>query len=84
MIEEGLDRRDVPLTRGVQEWRQATLRLDPYLTLEAFRASTALGDLRVTDVEDLEEAAAGLVDAANRAGGLDNVTVLLIRYEKED
>ena len=33
---------------------------------------------------DLEEVAAGLVDSANRAGGVDNTTVLLVRYEKED
>jgi protein phosphatase len=33
--------------------------------------------------EDLEAAAAGLVDAANRAGGQDNITVLLVRCEKE-
>jgi protein phosphatase len=33
---------------------------------------------------DLERAAARLVEAANRAGGLDNVTVLLVRVEKED
>jgi len=33
--------------------------------------------------ENLEEVAAGLVDAANQAGGVDNTTVLLVRYEKE-
>ena len=33
---------------------------------------------------DLEEVAAGLVDSANRAGGVDNTTVLLVRYDKED
>jgi serine/threonine protein phosphatase PrpC len=33
---------------------------------------------------DLEAVAAGLVDAANRAGGVDNTTVLLVRYAKED
>lgn len=33
---------------------------------------------------DLEACAAGLVEAANAAGGSDNVTVLLVRYEKED
>lgn len=39
---------------------------------------------RVGGEADLEVAARGLVDAANRAGGLDNSTVLLVRYEKED
>jgi protein phosphatase len=39
---------------------------------------------RVCDELDLEATAAGLVDAANRAGGADNTTVLLVRYEKED
>ena len=38
---------------------------------------------RVSDETDLEAAAAGLVDAANRAGGVDNTTVLLVRYEKD-
>ena len=38
---------------------------------------------RVGSEEDLERAADSLVDAANRAGGLDNITVLLVRYEKE-
>lgn len=38
---------------------------------------------RVSDEQDLEVAAAGLVDAANRAGGIDNTTVLLVRYEKD-
>ncbi len=33
---------------------------------------------------DLERAAARLIEAANQAGGLDNVTVLLLRVEKED
>lgn len=32
---------------------------------------------------DLEVAAGRLVDSANQAGGLDNVTVLLVRVEKE-
>ena len=39
---------------------------------------------RLMDDDDLESAAAGLVEAANHAGGLDNITVLLVRYEKED
>ncbi len=39
---------------------------------------------RVGDEQDLESAANGLVDSANRAGGLDNITVLLVRYEKDD
>jgi serine/threonine protein phosphatase PrpC len=38
---------------------------------------------RVCDELDLVVAAAGLVDAANHAGGIDNTTVLLARYEKE-
>jgi serine/threonine protein phosphatase PrpC len=38
---------------------------------------------RVCDELDLEVAAAGLVNAANHAGGIDNTTVLLARYEKE-
>lgn len=38
---------------------------------------------RLGDEVDLEAAASGLVDAANHAGGLDNITVLLVRYEKE-
>jgi protein phosphatase len=37
---------------------------------------------RVGGEEDLEAVAAGLVDAANGAGGVDNTTVLLVRYEK--
>jgi serine/threonine protein phosphatase PrpC len=38
---------------------------------------------RVSGELDLEIAAASLVDAANRAGGIDNTTVLLVRYEKD-
>jgi protein phosphatase len=38
---------------------------------------------RISDENDLEVAAGGLVDAANAAGGIDNTTVLLVRYEKE-
>jgi PPM family protein phosphatase len=38
---------------------------------------------RLMGDEDLEHTAQGLVDAANLAGGLDNITVVLIRYEKE-
>ena len=39
---------------------------------------------RVCADRDLESIAADLVDTANRAGGVDNTTVLLVRYEKED
>jgi len=39
---------------------------------------------RLSAEVDLETAASGLVDAANRAGGLDNISVLLVRYEKDD
>ncbi|MBJ20739.1 MAG: Stp1/IreP family PP2C-type Ser/Thr phosphatase [bacterium] len=39
---------------------------------------------RLGDEEDLEIAAGGLVDAANRAGGLDNITVVLVRYESDE
>jgi len=39
---------------------------------------------RIAGEDDLEAAAEGLVDAANGAGGDDNVTVLLVRCEKED
>jgi protein phosphatase len=38
---------------------------------------------RVGGEADLDAAAAGLVESANREGGLDNITVLLVRYEKE-
>ena len=38
---------------------------------------------RVASEDDLEVAGQGLVDAANLAGGQDNITVLLVRYEKE-
>lgn len=38
---------------------------------------------RVSGEADLELVATGLVDAANRAGGVDNTTVLLVRYEKD-
>ena len=34
--------------------------------------------------EDLDVAARNLVDSANQAGGLDNITVMLVRYEKDD
>ena len=37
----------------------------------------------VSGEADLESAAAGLVDAANAAGGQDNITVLLVRYEDD-
>jgi protein phosphatase len=50
--------------------------------------TTHVGDeeiaARLSDEADLESAANALVDAANHAGGLDNITVLLVRYEKED
>ena len=38
----------------------------------------------LTREDDLEMAASTLVDAANQAGGLDNITVVLVRCEKED
>jgi serine/threonine protein phosphatase PrpC len=38
---------------------------------------------RLRDERDLETSATGLVDAANRAGGVDNTTVMLVRYEKD-
>jgi serine/threonine protein phosphatase PrpC len=38
----------------------------------------------LTDEADLELASRALVDAANDAGGLDNITVVLIRCEAED
>ncbi len=38
---------------------------------------------RVSDEKDLEVAAGGLVNAANAAGGIDNTTVVLVRYEEE-
>ncbi len=38
---------------------------------------------RVRDERNIELAATGLIDAANRAGGVDNTTVLLVRYEKD-
>ncbi|MFO0687660.1 MAG: Stp1/IreP family PP2C-type Ser/Thr phosphatase [Myxococcota bacterium] len=50
--------------------------------------TTHVGDAAIAEVvgaeADLERAAARLVEAANAAGGLDNVTVLLVRVEKED
>jgi protein phosphatase len=33
---------------------------------------------------DLEHATAGLVNEANRAGGVDNITVILIRCDEVD
>ena len=39
---------------------------------------------RVAKAEDLDAAAESLVEAANRAGGQDNITVMLVRYEKDD
>jgi protein phosphatase len=38
---------------------------------------------RILDEPDLQAATAGLVDAANRAGGIDNTTVLLVRTEDD-
>ena len=38
---------------------------------------------RISAQTDLESVAAGLVDAANRAGGIDNTTVLLMRCEED-
>ncbi len=38
---------------------------------------------RILQAEDLELAATSLIDAANRAGGFDNLTVVLVRCEKE-
>lgn len=37
----------------------------------------------LTECEDLETAATGLVESANDAGGLDNITVVLVRCDKE-
>ncbi|HEB90219.1 MAG TPA: Stp1/IreP family PP2C-type Ser/Thr phosphatase [Deltaproteobacteria bacterium] len=49
--------------------------------------TTHVGDAeigeRIMAGGDLETIATGLVDSANRAGGVDNTTVLLVRYEKE-
>jgi protein phosphatase len=40
--------------------------------------------LLLSDLDSLEEASRRLVDAANEAGGRDNVTVLLLRYSEGD
>jgi protein phosphatase len=40
--------------------------------------------LLLQDSGSLEEASARLVDAANEAGGRDNVTVVLLRYSEGD
>ena len=49
--------------------------------------TTHVGDAeiaqRLSDEQDLERVAAGLIEAANRAGGLDNSTVVLTRFERE-
>jgi protein phosphatase len=49
--------------------------------------TTHVGDEEMAEqlsgAEDLERAAADLVESANRAGGLDNSTVVLIRFDKE-
>lgn len=48
--------------------------------------TTHVGDAEIADTltreRDLESAASQLVDAANRAGGQDNITVLLVRYDE--
>ena len=38
---------------------------------------------RLAEAEDLEAAASDLIARANGAGGLDNVTVLLVRCEAD-
>jgi protein phosphatase len=43
-----------------------------------------LGRLLVPPADSLEETTARLVDAANEAGGRDNVTVVLLRYTEPD
>jgi protein phosphatase len=66
---------------------EMTPQADDVFILCSDGLTTHVGDQQIAEVlsgqDDLEQAAAQLVEEANQAGGLDNITVMLVRYEKE-